>query len=90
MPAISLDTARNVAAVIAIVLVALALLNVWLLKNTIQKVVVPVVLIVIAIVVWQQRASLGDCADEIKAAGARTSATCSFFGFDVDVPAVRS
>lgn len=90
MPAISLDTARNVAAVIAIVLVALALLNAWLLKNTIQKVVVPVVLIVIAIVVWQQRASLGDCADEIKAAGARTSATCSFFGFDVDVPAVRS
>ena len=90
MPAISLDTARNVAAVIAIVLVALALLNVWLLKNTLQKVVVPVVLIVIAIVVWQQRASLSDCADEIKAAGARTSATCSFFGFDVDVPAVRS
>ncbi len=90
MPAISLDTARNVAAVIAIVLVALALLNAWLLKNTIQKVVVPVILIVIAIVVWQQRASLGDCADEIKAAGARTSATCSFFGFDVDVPAVRS
>lgn len=90
MLAISLDTARNVAAVIAVVLIALALLNLWILKNTVQKVVVAGVLIVIAIVVWQQRASLGDCADDIREAGGRAGTTCSFMGVEVDVPAVRS
>lgn len=46
------------------------------------KVVGLVVMLGLAALVWSQRASLLDCADKVKAGG---TATCTFFGIDVDV-----
>jgi hypothetical protein len=46
------------------------------------KVIALVITLGLAALVWSQRASLSDCADDVRDGG---DATCTFFGFDVDV-----
>lgn len=96
MFALSLDSAKNVAIVVAVVFVVLSLLSAWIVKNIVMKLILVVVLAGLALGAWTQRQNLADCADQAAAgfhdaveSGISTpdSVTCNFFGTDVDVPA---
>jgi hypothetical protein len=54
---ISLDAARNVAVVVAVTALVLAVLSAWLMKAIISKLAGAVVLGVIALLAWTQRTS---------------------------------
>ena len=87
MLALSLGQAKAIAIVAVIAFVVLGLVSAWLMKTIVQKVVALVVLLGLAGVMWFQRDSLQDCADEARArADARDFSgelTCSFLGRDV-------
>lgn len=89
MPGITLETARNVAVVVALGLVAIAVVAAWLVKKIVAKLITVGVLAALALLVWSQRSSLDDCADRVQER-MRTGAvdedtTCRFFGQDVTV-----
>ena len=89
----TLATARNIATIGVVVLLALAVLTALLLKSIAQKIAFALVLGLVAVLVWSQRASLDDCADRVResvAAGATTDTTCSFLGQDVTISAPRA
>lgn len=83
MFALSLDQAKTVAVVVAVILLVAAAVSAWVMKQIVQKLVVAGVFIILAVVVWTQRTSLQDCADQVRTT--RGSAECSFFGQDVTV-----
>jgi uncharacterized membrane protein YfcA len=87
MLGLSLGQAKTIAIVVMIAFVVLALVSAWLLQTVIQKVVVLVVLLGLAAVMWFQRDSLQDCADQARARAEardiRSELTCSFLGQDV-------
>jgi hypothetical protein len=92
MLALSLQTARNGAIIAVVVFVALAIASAWLMKSIAQKAALVVVLGLLAVLVWSQRASLDDCAKRVKAdraAGATadvgTDTTCTFLGQDITI-----
>lgn len=88
MVGITLETARNIAVLAALGFVLVALVSAWLIKQIISKLVTVGVLIVLAVIVWSQRGSLDDCADQVQdrlRAGAVDDTTCTFFGRDVTV-----
>ena len=68
-------------------LVALAIASAWLMKSVAQKVAVALVLGLLAVLVWTQRASLDDCANRVKAdrAAAPADTTCTFLGQDITI-----
>jgi len=89
MIALSLDSAKNIAIVVAIAFVAFAVVSAWVIKNLVTKLIMVLLLAGLALGVWTQRSSLQDCAAQAKAkaeAHDTTSVTCHFFGTDVDVP----
>ncbi len=97
MFALSLDTAKSIAVVVAIIFVGGAVASFWVMKTIVQKLAVMGVLAVLAFAVWSQRTSLQDCADKVRdnfelagADVALTDSDCSFFGFDVTVSDPRS
>jgi len=90
MFALTLDQAKTFAVLAVIVLIALAVASAWLLKKAAQKVVLVVILGLLALLVWTQRAALQDCSDNVRAAGAdindpNVDTTCSFLGRDVQI-----
>ncbi len=97
MPAISvfaltLDEAKLIAVVVAVVFVLGAIAALWLMRTIVQKVIAVVVLGALAFAVWSQRASLQDCADKVQASYERAGADvtiddteCSFFGFTITI-----
>lgn len=89
MIALSLETAKTIAIVVALVLVASAIVSAWLIKNLVTKVIMVVLLAGLALGVWTQRADLQDCADRAQAALdvglTKTSITCTFLGSDVTI-----
>ena len=88
MLALSLDAARNGAIIVVVVFVAMAIASAWLMKSIAQKVALVVVLGLLALLVWTQRAALDDCAKRVKAAraaGERTDTTCTFLGQDITI-----
>ena len=90
---LSLDAARTVATAGVIALVAAAVVTALLMRSIAQKIAFALVLGLLAILVWSQRASLEDCADRVQAslaAGTATDTTCTFLGRDVTVPAPSS
>jgi hypothetical protein len=90
---LTLDTAKTVAAAAVIALVGLAIVTALLMKSIAQKIAFALVLGLLAVLVWSQRASLEDCADRVQAslaAGTATDTTCSFLGRDVSVSASGS
>lgn len=91
MLALTLDQAKTIAVVVAAALVVLALVAAWIMKTIAQKVALVVVLGLLALVVWTQRASLDECADEVRseARAGRVDTTCSFFGRDVTISTGR-
>ena len=90
--ALSLDAAKNIAIVVAILFVGGAVVSAWIMKTIIQKVAVALILGVLAFAVWSQRTSLQDCADKVRANFELegTDATfvdtdCSFFGTTITI-----
>ena len=87
----ALDTndAKTIGTIVTVVFIALGVLSAWLMKTIVQKVVLVVVLGGLAVFVYSQRTSLDQCVDDITVAisdAARQSATCSFVGFEVELP----
>jgi membrane protein implicated in regulation of membrane protease activity len=88
MLALTLEAAKNGAIIAVVVLVALAIAAAWLMKSIAQKVALAVVLGLLAILIWTQRASLDDCANRVEeahTAGTLTDTTCTFLGQDISV-----
>ena len=85
MLALSLGQAKTIAILIVIVLVALAIGSAWLMKTIAQKAAMAVILVLLALLVWSQRASLDECADKVREGGVRVDTTCSFFGRDINI-----
>ncbi len=85
-----LDTVRNVAFVVVVGAVLLAVVSAFVVKAVVGKVVTIVMLGGLAVLVWSQRQTLQDCADRVGAtlgAGAVDDTTCTFFGRDVTISA---
>lgn len=89
MPELTLEQAKTFAVVAVIVLVVGGVLAAWAMKEIVQKIVVIGVLAVLVLVVWTQRSSLEQCADEIvsdrSSATAGATATCTFFGREIEI-----
>jgi hypothetical protein len=90
--AITLDTAKNIAIVVAIIFIGGAIASLWLMKTIVQKLAVMAVLGLLAFAVWSQRTALQDCADKVQdnfeQEGTDVSlidSTCTFFGIDVTI-----
>ena len=87
----ALDTndAKTIGTIVTVVFIALGVLSAWLMKTIVQKVILVVVLGGLAVFVYSQRTSLDQCVDDITVAisdADRQSATCSFVGFEVELP----
>lgn len=92
MLALTLGQAKAVAVIIVVVLIALAAVSAWMMKEIMQKVAMVVILGLLALLVWTQRASLQECSDKVRAAGAQVTqldTTCSFLGRDVNISTKR-
>lgn len=88
MTALSLETAKTIAIVVALVFVASAVLSAWFIKNMVVKLVMVLLLAGLALGVWTQRTSLQDCAAKARekaAAFDTTGLTCTFFGTEIEV-----
>lgn len=83
MLALTLEQAKTIGIGLAGLFVVGAVLSLWLVTKILKKLLLVVVLMVLAGVVWSQRASLEDCADRVEAEG--RTATCTFFGRDVTI-----
>jgi len=96
MADLTLGEAKTIAAVAVAVLIGLALLAAWVMKEVTQKVAAAVILGLLALLVWTQRASLDECAANIAAirsfdvADPAIDTTCTFFGRDIEIPTSRS
>lgn len=87
MPSLDLDTIRIVALVGVAVFVIGSIVSAVLLKTIAQKFAVASIFALLALLVWSQRSSLESCADLVRESVVnRESATCTFFGRDVDIP----
>ncbi len=90
MPELTLGEAKTFATVAVVVLIVLAVLSAWLMKEVTQKIAVAVILGLVALLVWTQRASLQECADRVRAAAVDTNGpdidtTCRFLGRDIEI-----
>ena len=90
MVALTLGQAKTVAMLIVVALVAMAVGSAWVMKTIAQKVAVAVILALLALLVWSQRASLDECADKVREGGVRVDTTCSFFGRDINISTNRT
>lgn len=92
--ALTLGQAKAIAVVLAAVLVIGAVVSAWVMKTVVQKLAAVLLLVLLALVVWSQRASLQDCADRVRddVSLNRTSVdtTCTFLGRDVPITTKRS
>ncbi len=90
MLALTLGQAKTIAALVVVVLIGLAIASAWIMKEVMQKVALVVILGLLALLVWTQRASLQECSDKVRAAGVNVNdpdvdTTCSFFGRDIEI-----
>lgn len=94
MLALTLGEAKNLALVVVIALAVLAIASAWLMKTVMQKVALVVILGLLGVLVWSQRASLDECADKVEAAvragGTQVDTSCSFLGRDVQIRTSRT
>lgn len=90
MIALSLDTAKNAAIVVAVVFIALSIVSAIVVKKIVTKLILVVLMAGLALGAYTQRKSLEDCADrvqtQIDAGQNAEKTTCNFFGTDVDIP----
>ena len=90
--ALSLDAAKNIAIVVAVLFVGGAIAAAWIMKTIMQKVAVALVLSLLAFAVWSQRTSLQDCADKVRenfelegTQATFVDTDCSFFGTTITI-----
>jgi hypothetical protein len=84
----TVESAKNVAIVVALVLVFIMVVMAWVVKNVTTKLISVVIVGGLALGVWTQRASLEDCAGKVKARAAlgdTADVTCKFLGSDIKV-----
>jgi hypothetical protein len=87
--AVSADGVKQLAVVVIIALLVMAILSAWVIKKLVTKLITVGILVALVVAVYSQRSSVADCADQVKAkakAGDFSSQTCSFFGKDVTIP----
>ena len=89
MLALTLGQAKTIAVLVVLALIVMAVAAAWVMKEVMQKVALVVILGLLALLVWTQRASLDDCADKVREAGFRGDTTCSFLGRDVTISTNR-
>ena len=85
MLALSIDSAKNIAILVMIVLVLFAVLAAKLVANATKKAIFVLAFGALALGVWSQRQSLQSCADNVKA-NIGEATTCSFLGKEVSIP----
>lgn len=89
MSALSLESAKTIAIVLAIAFLAFAVISAWVIKNITMKIISIVLMLGLGLGVWTQRTNLQDCGDRAKArveaGGAEGSIKCEFFGSEVSV-----
>lgn len=92
MLAITLDQAKNIALVVAVIFVLAAGLAAWVMKTIAQKVAIALVLVVIAGLIFLARTDLQNCANDVIDSADRrgvdlaiADTSCTFFGFDVTI-----
>lgn len=88
MTALSLESAKTIAIIVAIAFVAFAVISAWVIKNITTKLIMVALMAALALGVWTQRTSLQDCATRAKAQAEKfdtTAVTCTFFGTEVGV-----
>ena len=95
MLALTVGQAKTFALLAVIVLIALAALFAWAMKELTQKIVAIVIVGLVATLVWTQRTALDECADKVTAAGTgindpTVDTTCTFFGRDIQVTTSRN
>lgn len=86
MPALSLESAKDLAIGAVVVFLVLAAMSAWVIKHTITKLLAVVLTAGLALGAWTQRTNLETCAQRAVVA-ATNSVTCTFFGTSIDVPA---
>lgn len=87
MSGLSFETAKNVALIGALVFVIGSVVAAVLLRTIAQKLAVALIFVLVALLLWTQRASLETCADVVRESiGTADTPTCTFFGRDVDIP----
>ena len=90
MLALTLGQAKTIAVLVVLALIGFAVLSAWVMKEIMQKVAFVVILGLLALLVWTQRASLNECSEKVRAAGVDfndpdVDTTCSFLGRDVEI-----
>lgn len=88
MAGITLESARNTALVVALVLIVTAAVSAWVIKQVLAKLIAAGMIALLVLVVWSQRRSLDDCADRVQDSlqgDAVDDTTCTFFGRDVTI-----
>lgn len=83
--ALSLGQAKAIALAVVAILLLGALASALLMKTVMQKVAVAVILALVALLVWTQRAALDECADKVQTAGFRGETSCTFLGNDINI-----
>lgn len=86
--AIDVDTAKTVASSLSAGSVLIAVIALIVVKNMVMRIVTLVLFLALGLGSWSQRTNLIDCADKVKAAGGTAAVSCTFFGQDVEIPAV--
>ena len=88
--ALTTDSIKSSALVVAIVFVALGLLMAVVVQKVIVRVVGLAVMAGLALLVFNQRSSIQSCANKVKdqalSAPGVTKTQCTFFGVKIDVP----
>ena len=92
MIALTTDSVKGLGVGAIIVVVVLGLAAALLVQKVIAKVVSLVVMAALGLLLYNQRASISDCANKVKAeapaavTGRVTAPRCEFLGVDVKVP----
>ena len=86
MPALSLESAKDLAIGAVVVFVVMAVISAWVIKHTVTKLLAVVLTAGLALGAWTQRSNLQSCAERAVVA-ASSSVSCTFFGTTIDVPA---
>jgi hypothetical protein len=88
--ALTTDSIRSSALIVVLALAAVGILLAVVVQKVVVKIVGLVVMAGLALLVWNQRASIQSCADKVKnqalSAQGVTKTQCTFLGFKVDVP----
>jgi small basic protein len=92
MFALTTDSIKSLGLGAVVVVVVLGVLAALLVQKVIAKVISLVVMAALALLLFNQRAAITDCANKVKAEGTGvvtgrvSDPTCTFFGFKVKVP----